>query len=499
MTELSVITRAEQFRTSIALRTPSSQVTYGDLLDRSAAVAGSLLCESADLQEARVAVLVPAGADYVSAQWGIWRAGGVHLPLSLTATEPEWEYALVDSGATHILATAATAEQIRPLCERLGRKRISLEQISPAAPSSLPAIGAQRRSMMLYTSGSTSKPKGVITTHGQIVAQITSLVEAWEWSAADRIPLFLPLHHIHGVINVLGCGLWSGATIEPFARFDAATTLQRLRADAYSLFMAVPTIYVKLLEWLRAATPEDSAQVCAAFGRLRLMVSGSAALPASIHEEWFRWTGQKLLERYGMTEIGMALSNPFHGERRPGAVGQPLPGVEVRLMAENGELIMGENLPGEIQVRGGGVFREYWNRPEITAESFVDGWFKTGDMGVVEGGYYRILGRLSVDIIKSGGYKLSALEIEAVLLEHPSIAECAVVGVPDDTWGEEVAAVVVLRPEGMLDLSTLRDWCRERISPYKIPKRLLAVASLPRNAMGKVTKPAVQALLAPSG
>lgn len=494
MTELAVIARAEQFRSSIALRTPTAQVTYGALLDRSAATAAALLGGSLDLQEARIAVLVPAGADYVSAQWGVWRAGGVQLPLSLSAAEPEWEYALVDSGASHILATATTAEQIRPLCDRLGRRLLVLEEISPALAQPLPSIDAQRRGMMLYTSGSTSKPKGVITTHGQIVAQITSLVEAWEWSAADSIPLFLPLHHIHGVINVLGCGLWSGATIEPFARFETAAVLERLRAGAYTLFMAVPTIYVKLLEWLRAALPEEAAQACAAFGRLRLMVSGSAALPASIHEEWFRWTGQKLLERYGMTEIGMALSNPLHGERRPGAVGQPLPGVEVRLLAENGELISEENLPGEIQVRGGGVFGEYWNRPQITVESFTDGWFRTGDMGVIEAGYYRILGRLSVDIIKSGGYKLSALEIEAVLLEHPAIAECAVVGVPDATWGEEVAAVVVLKPEAMLDLPALRDWCRERMSAYKIPKRLLAVASLPRNALGKVTKPAVQAL-----
>jgi len=195
-----------------------------------------------------------------------------------------------------------------------------------------------------------------------------------------------------------------------------------------------------------------------------------------------------------MTEIGMALSNPFHGERRPGAVGVPLPGVEVRLKTEAGKIITSEDEPGEIQVRGPGVFRAYWNRPEASAESFDDGWLRTGDMAVIERGYYRIMGRLSVDIIKSGGYKLSALEIEAALLEHPDIRECAVLGLPDDTWGEAVTAVVVLKSGATLELPALREWCKGRLSVYKIPHRLRVVAELPRNAMGKVTKPAVRAL-----
>jgi malonyl-CoA/methylmalonyl-CoA synthetase len=230
---------------------------------------------------------------------------------------------------------------------------------------------------------------------------------------------------------------------------------------------------------------------------MRLMVSGSAALPARVYGEWFRLTGQRLLERYGMTEIGMGLSNPYRGGRVPGSVGQPLPGVEVRLVAESGEVVSGDGQPGEIQVRGPGVFLEYWNRPEATAESFAGGWFRTGDVGVVEDGYYRILGRQSVDIIKSGGYKLSALEIEAVLLEHPAVRECAVVGVADEMWGEVVAAAVVLRAGAALELGPLRDWCRDRLSAYKIPKRLVVAGDLPRNAMGKVTKPAVRNLFLP--
>jgi malonyl-CoA/methylmalonyl-CoA synthetase len=226
---------------------------------------------------------------------------------------------------------------------------------------------------------------------------------------------------------------------------------------------------------------------------MRLMVSGSAALPASLHDAWFQCTGQRLLERYGMTEIGMALSNPYRGERRPGYVGLPLPGVEVRLKGDDGQVVAGSGSPGEIQVRGAGVFREYWNQPEMTAAAFDDGWFATGDIAVVESGYYRILGRKSVDIIKSGGYKLSALEIEAVLLEHPDIRECAVIGLTDETWGEAVTAVVSLaKPAASLELEGLRSWCKHRLSVYKIPQRLFVVEELPRNAMGKVTKPLVR-------
>ncbi len=227
---------------------------------------------------------------------------------------------------------------------------------------------------------------------------------------------------------------------------------------------------------------------------MRLMISGSAALPASVHEEWTALTGQKLLERYGMTEIGMALSNPYDGERRPGAVGQPLPGMQVRLKAESGTIVDEEGVPGEIQVRGPCVFSEYWNLPETSKESFDEGWFRTGDMAVIETSYYRIMGRLSVDIIKSGGYKLSALEIEAALLDHPEIRECAVVGAADETWGEAVAAAVVLEKCRRLTLESLRDWCRDHLSVYKIPQRLKVVDKLPRNAMGKVTKPAVATL-----
>jgi malonyl-CoA/methylmalonyl-CoA synthetase len=494
MNELTLIARASLHRDAVAFRTAKSTHSYQELLDRSADLATALLGKEDDLKEARVAVLVPAGFEYVAAQWGIWRAGGIKLPICLSATESEWEYALTDSGVSVVMADAAMAAKIRPLCERLGVRVMDVSQIRSGSAKALPEISPDRRAMILYTSGTTSKPKGVVTTHANIQAQIESLVEAWEWSAADRVPLFLPMHHIHGIINVTSCALWSGATVEAFERFDLNAILGRVRDDAYTVFMAVPTIYVKLIQALEAASTEDREAMIGGFARMRLMVSGSAALPASVHEQWTALTGQKLLERYGMTEIGMGLSNPYHGERRPGAVGRPLPGVEVRLKAEDGGIVTDENVPGEIQVRGPGVFRDYWNRPEASAESFDGDWFRTGDMAVLETGYYRIMGRLSVDIIKSGGYKLSALEIEAALLEHPLIAECAVIGLSDETWGEAVTAVVVTKGHAPLELSGLRDWCKGRLSVYKVPQRLLVATELPRNAMGKVTKPAVKSL-----
>ncbi len=494
MTELPIISRARQHASSVAFRTAKSSTTYQQLLDRSASLATALLGDAVDLNEARVALLVTPGPDYVAAQWAIWRAGGSKVPICLSATEPEWEYALTDSGASAVVADAPMAAKIAPLCQRLGVRVLNADAPDSTAVGKLPDLSPDRRAMILYTSGTTSKPKGVVTTHANIQTQIESLVTAWEWSATDRIPLFLPLHHIHGIINVTCCALWSGASIESFAKFDTAAIFDRVRADAYTVFMAVPTIYVKLIQALEAAPHAERAAIVAGFARMRLMVSGSAALPASVHQQWTALTSQKLLERYGMTEIGMALSNPLRGERRPGAVGIALPGVDVRLKTEAGCVVMREDEPGEIQVRGPGVFAAYWNRDAATAESFDDGWFRTGDMAVIERGYYRIMGRLSVDIIKSGGYKLSALEIEAALLEHPDLRECAVIGLPDDTWGEAVTAVVVLKPGASLELPALRDWCKGRLSVYKIPHRLRCVDELPRNAMGKVTKPAVRAL-----
>jgi malonyl-CoA/methylmalonyl-CoA synthetase len=421
------------------------------------------------------------------------------VPLSVSAKEPELEHVLTDAEVAAAVVPTPLPSRLEGLARSHGIRLLGVgDLLEPGGGSgewgTLPAVPPTRRAMMLYTSGTTSKPKGVVSTHANVEAQIRALVEAWGWRADDRIPLFLPLHHIHGIVNILSCALWSGAQVEMFDSFEMDRILARVADRAYSVFMAVPTIYAKLIRAFDQARPDQAERWAEGFRSMRLMVSGSAALPAAIHQRWTALTGQQLLERYGMTEIGMGLSNPLHGERRPGAVGRPLPGVEVRLVTESGDLARGEGEPGEIHVRGPGVFREYWKRPQVTAEAFVDGWFRTGDMAVLEEGYYRILGRLSVDIIKSGGYKISALEIEDVLRSHPRVREVAVVGIPDEVWGETVAAAVIPEGEEPVTLPDLQAWSGERLSDYKVPRKLAVVADLPRNAMGKVTKPAVRQL-----
>jgi malonyl-CoA/methylmalonyl-CoA synthetase len=277
------------------------------------------------------------------------------------------------------------------------------------------------------------------------------------------------------------------------ASFDADATWDTIAAWHLTVFMAVPTVYRRLIAAYDAADPKRQKRMRDGARDLRLMVSGSAALPVQTLERWREITGHTLLERYGMTEIGMALSNPLKGERRPGFVGMPLPGVEVRRVDDKGGAIA-DDAPGEVEVRGPTVFHEYWRKPDATREAFRDGWFRTGDTAVVDRGYYRLLGRSSVDILKTGGYKVSALEIEEVLREHPAIAECAVVGIDDDEWGQRVSAAVELRPVAQLNRDELVAWAKTRLAPYKVPRDLRVVASLPRNAMGKVVKPEVAKL-----
>lgn len=279
-----------------------------------------------------------------------------------------------------------------------------------------------------------------------------------------------------------------------------------------SLFMAVPTIYSKLIQYhdKRNLTKQDKQAVKSKCEQLRLMVSGSAALPEPIMRRWQEITGHTLLERYGMTEIGMALSNPLHESRLPGCVGTPLPGTEVRIVTQNmegnSEVIVEGNehgsfvspgndgKEGELQVRGPSVFKCYWNKPEATRDTFEEGWLKTGDTAVCKDGVYRILGRTSVDIIKSGGYKISALEVERYLLSHDHITDCAVVGKPDPEWGERVAAIVTLSPGKEMSLADLKQWASGRMVPYQIPTVLLVVDELPRNTMGKVNKKELNAM-----
>lgn len=452
--------------------------------------ADQLLGQTSDLQEMRVAYMIEPGFDYVFVQWGIWRAGGIAVPLSISYPLPSLQYVLEDTGAEIVVASGEYAALLAPLAAQKGLRFISLDQkpTQDFSEKTLPELAPQRRAMILYTSGTTSQPKGVVTTHGALNAQISTLVEAWQWTNSDHILCVLPLHHVHGIINVVSCALWAGATVEFLPAFSAEAVFEAFQKGSINVFMAVPTIYFKLITYYEHLSAEQQQEISAVLSRFRLMVSGSAALPVSVLEKWQTISGHTLLERYGMTEIGMGISNPYQGKRRAGYIGQPLPGVKVRLVDEQDQVLQQGN-PGEIQVKGPTLFLEYWNKPDATREAFTeDRWFKTGDIAIVEDGYYRILGRDSIDIIKSGGYKISALEIEEVLRAHPDITDCSVLGIPDEEWGELVAAVLVVEHPHDLDLSTLKNWLREKLPAYKIPRSYKILAELPRNAMGKVTK-----------
>lgn len=504
--QLALFVRAADHGDRLAIVDEQGSWSYGDLIAASIAVAEKLLAGADDLAGARVAYLVPPSFAWVAVTWGIWRAGGVAVPLALAQPSPELAYVLADAEATIAIAAVERAAVLAPLAAASGLRFFASEDLVPSIPISREAaspnnvthgaaITLQDPAMLLYTSGTTGRPKGVVLSHGNIEAQVRCLVDAWAWSAADRILEVLPLHHVHGIINVVTCSLWSGAVCEMMPRFAADEVWRRLLSGRLTLFMAVPTIYVRLIRAFAELPAAEQTAASRSASALRLMVSGSAALPVPVLERWRELTGHVLLERYGMTEIGMALSNPLVGSRLAGTVGRPLPSVELRLVDELGQPVA-DGEPGQIEVRGPNVFSGYWRRPEATREAFRDGWFQTGDVAVRDrSGVYRLLGRQSVDIIKSGGEKISALEVEAVLREHPAIRDCAVVGVADAEWGERVAAAAELESTVELSLEELRDWARRRLAVYKVPTLFLAVGELPRNALGKVTKPRVVELL----
>ena len=466
---------------------------YAQLIASAEKFSGILLNNTPDLNEARVAFMVSPGFDYVKTLWGIWIAGGVAVPLCITHPLPSLEYVLDDTQSSILVVSKEFKEVVAPYLQKSTISVIVIEEINDqqfAFPELLPSIDKQRNALILYTSGTTNKPKGVVTTHINIEAQISTLINAWAWSSNDRITCVLPLHHVHGIINVVGCSLWAGATCYFTAGFSPKLIFELIEQDKLNVFMAVPTIYYKLIAYIETLAMNEQNSLRESMKKFRLMVCGSAALPVSVMDKWLQISGHKLLERYGMTELGMAISNPYDGDRKAGYVGIPLPGVQIKLADENFVQVE-DQMPGEILVKGANVFKEYWQRPEATQASFTnDGWFKTGDIAVIENGYYRIMGRQSVDIIKSGGYKISALEIEEVLRTNEMILDCAVVGINDDEWGELIVAAIVLKPDFINEFNDKKvsDWIVNYIASYKKPRRYLILNDLPRNAMGKVVK-----------
>lgn len=489
---MDVIRQAGSHADKISILSENSRYTYRQLLDVSENVSSFLLSDRSDLQEDRVAFMIGPSFNYVAVLWGIWRAGGIAVPLCLSHPPPSLKHVLDDTGCTVVIASTPYVPLLSALCSERGIQLINIEAVGEGKKVSLPDITAHRRAMILYTSGTTNLPKGVVSTHGNLVAQISTLVKAWKWNDNDHILCVLPLHHVHGIVNVVCCSLWAGAQCEFLPQFDPDEVFKIFLQKKVNVFMAVPTIYFKLITAWEHYPPKLQHQIGGILRSFRLMVSGSAALPVSVMDKWETISGHKLLERYGMTELGMAISNPYEGLRKAGKVGFPLEGVSIRLCDDSNRPV--ENEPGEIQVQGDNVFLEYWKQPQATHQAFTsDGWFKTGDVAVVEAGYYRILGRSSIDIIKSGGYKISALEIEEVLRTHPSVKDCAVVGLENEEWGEVVAAALVPTDDN-LSLEDLQRWMKEQIPSYRVPRKFQVVRELPRNAMGKVMKNDVKKL-----
>jgi malonyl-CoA/methylmalonyl-CoA synthetase len=330
----------------------------------------------------------------------------------------------------------------------------------------LDRVGPEAIALLAYTSGTTGRPKGALLSHGNLHATAEALRIAWRWSGDDRLVHALPLFHMHGLGVALHGTLQAGASALLLPRFDPGEVLDAIERTAATLFFGVPTMLHRLVEHPNAGR----------LARLRLLVSGSAALSADLHERIAARTGQLTLERYGMTETGMLVSNPVDGPRRPGAVGFPLPGVQLRLAAS-----------GEIEVRGPNVFAGYLDRPDANAEAFTaDGWFRTGDLGeLAADGSLRIVGRAK-ELVISGGYNVHPREVEEALLSHPAVREAAVVGTPSAEWGEVVTAYLVSERE--LGLPELRAHCREQLAAYKHPRIVHRVASLPRNALGKLQR-----------
>jgi len=429
-----------------------------------------------DRRGRRVALLASPSAEFVAALFGIFSSGACALVLSPLHPTAEHAFFCDDADVDLVLFTRDQRER----ASAIARESIDLATLAHASASPR-SIDDRDPALMLYTSGTTGKPKGAVLSHGNLAIQQELLREAWGLRDGDALLHALPLHHMHGLcIAMLSC-LGAGASIRMLPAFDAARIWNDMESS--TVFMGVPTMHKKLFEALDSAGNTLRARWVHNARNLRLLTSGSAALPVTLAARFRDITGAIPLERFGMTEIGVGLSNPLDpSARREGTVGFPLRTVETRV-AESGELF----------VKGPSVFREYFRREDATARAFDrEGWFATGDtVARDERGYFKILGRTSVDILKSGGYKLSALEIEEALRDHPAVSDVAVVGVPDETWGERVVACVVVRAKTTLEPAELRAFAKEKLASYKCPKDVVILGDLPRNAMGKVQKPAL--------
>ncbi|QFQ96994.1 acyl-CoA synthetase [Streptomyces phaeolivaceus] len=470
-----------------ALRFGDRSLTYAELTAVTDTLAARL--KGAD----RVAVWATPTLETAVAVVAALRAGVPAVPLNPKSGEKELGHILSDSAPTLVLT--APSDELPDTLRKLDRVDVDVvahDTGGTPAPTDQPTTSDESPALIVYTSGTTGPPKGAVIPRRAVATTLDALADAWRWTADDVLVHALPLFHVHGLIlGILG-PLRRGGAVRHLGRFDTTAVARELSSGATMLF-GVPTMYHRIAETL--PTDPDLAK---ALGRARLLVSGSAALPVHDHERIAAATGRRVIERYGMTETLMNTSVRADGEPRAGTVGLPLPGVELRLVEDDGTPLTaydGESV-GEIQVRGANLFTEYLNRPDATAAAFTsDGWFRTGDMAVRDpDGYVRIVGRKATDLIKSGGYKIGAGEIENALLEHPGVREAAVTGEPDPDLGERVVAwIVPADPQSPPSSAELADHVATHLSPHKRPRTVHHLSSLPRNDMGKIMKRALKA------
>ncbi|GCE30390.1 long-chain-fatty-acid--CoA ligase [Dictyobacter alpinus] len=485
-------------------------LSYGQLATDVTRFAAALQSSGIQAGE-RVALFLANSPAFITAYLGTQLAGGIVVLINTQYRKVELSHILNDAGVRLCITSAPGAEEIQVLAvptlkmlvlvdasqptfmaatyeytsfEDFVQRGAQTAELSESAKlaQSLPMPQSTDPAVIGYTSGTTGRSKGALLLHSNLLANSRAVTNAWHWTQQDRLLLTLPLFHTHGLMVGVHGTLLMGASLILKAKFDAVDVLSTLHNDAsITLFFGVPTMYSRLLtEAEHQGAPEHA---------LRLYVSGSAPLSPQVFKDFERILGQRILERYGMTETIMNLTNPYEGERRPGTVGWPFPGQEARVVDVQSRRVLPPDEIGEIEVRGPHVFAGYWQRPEATAEVLAaDGWFKTGDLGwYSQDGYYTITGRAR-ELIISGGYNIYPREIEDVLELHPDIAEVAVIGMPDADMGEQVVAVIVAQAGCVPDQASIIAFCREQLASYKKPRRIVVVDRLPRNALGKVQK-----------
>jgi len=487
---------ALRFRDASAQPQEETVLAYEGLFAAADALAAGLASQGLRKGD-RVAFFLGNRPEFVIAYLAVIRLGAVMVPINLAYRRREIAHMLQDAEPR----LAITERSLLPILDELETAdRHCLERVILAeeldtlrevdATFTPPVVVGGDAAMLLYTSGTTGRSKGAIITHDNVLATVTGLLAAWAWEPADALLLALPLFHTHGLVVGLHCALAAGATVHLRRRFEAGDAAADLLAGESTLFFGVPTMYVRLVEELRRRGADERAGLA----RMRLFCSGSAPLARETFAAFRELTGHDILERYGMTETGMNLSNPYAGPRLPGTVGTPLPGVSIRIVdRQDADLSPGSE--GDLLVAGSNVFAGYWRSPEKTAESFVHDalgrrWFRTGDLAREDAatGYVTLLGR-SRELILTGGFNVYPREVEEVLATYPGVRESAVAGRPHPEWGEvPVAFLVVESPFDEGTEAALVAWCKSQMAGFKVPRRFEYLEALPRNALGKVQK-----------